>query len=711
MADINNILSNLNERYEEVTNLIPDKVNFVDDFDYAKNEYGQSYDNNPLGSQLYLLSSGKYIWVGIDGANQDAKNVRRYNIDLTLDETFTCPDFDTNNNGYVRSVVEQSNGKIVIVGHFTNMSGYNYIMRLNTDGSIDNTFEPGGFNDNAFVVRVLSDNSLLVGGSFNSYDGTSVNRMVKLGANGALDTSFSDNITFNNHVHEIFVDSSNGKIYVGGQFNQKIKRLNSDGAVDNTFSASFNDRVTSIKKDASGNLIVGGWFNQYGSNPCNPGVVRLDDTGTVDSSFETEGTGLNRPDGLVQTLAIQSNGKIVVGGWFNEYNGERQGNIIRLNTDGSRDNSFVTGYGFYENGQQWESRVQNILINDNKILCVGSMMQYGGGALYGFASLNLDGSLNPERLFKYASTGIVDGYNDMYDTGNFINTNITQLFEEIAGGGVDNSLSIPNTHSAALDESIFEDEEDPTYEPLMDGVVMPGDDYFGEGSQYFTNMYPGMFVMVATNVNIDEFSITGGLGSDGSTQNGSSVIIVHEGATYTVFVKVNREGDGGESGSDPSINHLIIVPGEQEGLTHLINESGDNDDDCVQGLSDRSSIAYVLVARQDSQYLSDSDAEAIALKFLDVVGGLSSTETYSATGDSAYDLSPQFIRQIGEGSMDTAIVIKNGERTSIQRTGYYEVVNSQGGRKIVEVNDGESWDDTPETPEVTSNPAGHPFFS
>ncbi|NBT57357.1 hypothetical protein EBT16_01090 [bacterium] len=705
MADINDILSNLNSRYEEVTDLVPDKVFFVDDFDYAKNEYGQSYDNSPLGSQLYLLSSGKYIWVGIDGANDDAKNVRRYNSDFTLDETFVCPDFDNSDNGYVRSVVEQSNGKIVVVGHFTNMSGYNYIMRLNTDGSIDDTFHSGGFNERALVIRSLGDGSLLVGGRFTSYDGTSVHRLVKLDSDGVLDTVFSGHVTFNNTVHEIFVDSSTGKIYVGGQFTNSMVRLNSDGTSDGTFSVSLNNRVTSIKKDASGNLVVGGWFDNHG-----PRVVRMDNTGTIDSSFEPEGTGLNKPNGSVQTLAIQADGKIVVGGWFDEYNEERQGNIIRLNTDGSRDASFVTGYGFNENSDWEGSRIQNILINDGKILCVGSMTAYDHWGLYGFASLDSDGSLNPERLFRYVSNGIGDGNNDMYDGGNFINTNLTQLFDDVRGNGADAELNIPNTHSAAQDESIFEDEGEPSYYPVMDGVVMSGDEYFGEGSSYFTNMYPGMFVMVATNVDIEEFSITGGLGSDGSTQNASSVIVVHEGSTYTVFVKVNREGDGGESGADPSVNHLIIVPGEQDGLTHLINESNDYDDDCVQGLTGRGSIAYLLVARMDSQYLSDSDAEAVALKFLDVVGGLSGSQTYSATGGGIYDLSPQFVRQVGEGSLDTAIVEVDGERVSLQRTGYYEVVNSQGGRKVVEVADGETWNDVPVTPEATDNPNGHPTF-
>jgi hypothetical protein len=212
--------------------------------------------------------------------------------------------------------------------------------------------------------------------------------------------------------------------------------------------------------------------------------------------------------------------------------------------------------------------------------------------------------------------------------------------------------------------------------------------------------------MVATNVDIEEFSVTGGLGSDNSTQNESSVIVTHQGATYTIFLKVNREGDGGESSSDPSVNHLIIVPGDASGVTQLINEDGDDyDDHCVQGLSGKRSIAFLVIARDYGQYLSNEDAEAVALKFLDVIGGLSSIQTYN------YDFSPQNVNIYGEGGLDTAMVVENGVRRSIQRTGYFELVKADGGRKVVMVNDGETVTDETETPEVHVNPAGHPFFT
>lgn len=706
MPNINDILSNLNSNYEQITDLIPDKQIFVDDFDYAKNEYGQQPDNDPLGNQLYLLDSGKYIWVGIDGSNEPCKNVRRYNSDFTLDETFEGPDFDNGNNGFVRGIGEQSNGKIIAIGNFTSANGNSYgrIIRLNTDGSIDATFNPIGdeFNDNALVVKILSDDKILVGGKFGLYNGTSVSRLVKLDVNGSLDETFSGNVSLDNQVHSICVDSSD-KIYVGGEFSNSIIRLNSDGTTDTAFDvgSGFNNRVASIALDSNGKVVVGGWFDSYKGSPCNPGVVRLETNGDLDSGFITDGGGLNFTEGVVQCVAVQSDNKVIAGGWFNQYDGNRQGHIIRFNTDGTKDTAFVVDYGFGDDGDWNGVRVQSILLNDNKVLCVGNMQYYNGSPLYGFASLSSTGSLNIERLFRFETYGISDGWDDMYDGGNFINTNLTQLFEDISGDNVISPLSIPNTHSVAMDENVFEDlydDESITYNPPMDGKVMTGDDYFGSGSYYFTNMYPGMFVLVAENVEINEFSIGGDVGSDSNTQNASSIIIVHQGQTYTVFLKVNREGDGGESGNDPSVNQLIIVPGDVSGLTQTINNDGDDyDDHCIQGLSGRSSIYYVLVARQNSNYLSDIDAELIAKKFLEVIGaGCGNVELELDLSPDNPESFPNY-KFDGEGNMDTAIVVdpNTGKRRSIQRTGYFDTVDECGNRRVIAVSDGSTLSNTP----------------
>ena len=69
--------------------------------------------------------------------------MKRFNTNGTLDDTFTSPKFCYNYNGYIRDVGQQSDGKLIVVGHFTGVDGEakNRIVRLNTDGSVDNTFD------------------------------------------------------------------------------------------------------------------------------------------------------------------------------------------------------------------------------------------------------------------------------------------------------------------------------------------------------------------------------------------------------------------------------------------------------------------------------------------------------------------------------------------------------------------------------------------
>ena len=79
-----------------------------------------------------------------------------------------------------------------------------------------------------------------------------------------------------------------------------------------------------------------------------------------------------------------------------------------------------------------------------------------------------------------------------------------------------------------------------------------------------------------------------------------------------------------------------------------------------------------------------------------------------------YDFSPDKpetmpnYRYGGEGNLDTAVIVEGETRRSVQRTGYFEIVNASGGRKVVEVNDGETVDDNVEVPNIPANPTGNP---
>ena len=213
-------------------------------------------------------------------------------------------------------------------------------------------------------------------------------------------------------------------------------------------------------------------------------------------------------------------------------------------------------------------------------------------------------------------TGINDGGDDMYDGANYMNTNLTQNWDDIKEGQVDDDgplaqASIPYTHTQADNE---DDDPNQYYNPPMDGSVKPGDSYFGSGSKYFTNMYPGLFLMISDKISISEFNISGNLGSDGDGAGAGSVDSVIPG--WSLFYKTNTDLDN----EDPSINQLILVPGSSTGITHEYDTSSEDDDHRITGIDDRSRIVYAVVARHpDKGVLSRKDAILIAQKILEII--------------------------------------------------------------------------------------------
>jgi len=195
------------------------------------------------------------------------------------------------------------------------------------------------------------------------------------------------------------------------------------------------------------------------------------------------------------------------------------------------------------------------------------------------------------------NTNINDGGADMYDDANCLNTNLTQLYADISDGNADNDTvrgnSIPYTHTVTGNDNpeTGNDWDNDYTNPPMDGVVASGSPYFGSGSQYFTNMYPDMFVMGATGIDIEEFSITGNIGADGSgSYEVNTFTLTSNGLQFTCFNK--QVYDSG----DPSINHFIFVPGNGAGIDHLYDDQNEDDDDCLQNLTGIDEIYYLLIA-------------------------------------------------------------------------------------------------------------------
>ena len=173
----------------------------------------------------------------------DAPRIARLNIDGSLDTSFTpnggvdIGTFPANAGVYPHGLLLQPDGKILIAGPFENVDGVsrNGIARLNTDGTLDTTFDPGtGADDHTRVLDMAlqNDGKVLIGGEFNSINGTARTKLARLNSNGKLDTGFK--VDLDGTVRHILI-LADGKLLISGQFSSvngttrgKIARLNPD---------------------------------------------------------------------------------------------------------------------------------------------------------------------------------------------------------------------------------------------------------------------------------------------------------------------------------------------------------------------------------------------------------------------------------------------------------------------------------------------------
>jgi uncharacterized delta-60 repeat protein len=344
--------------------------------------------NGPVRS-IAIQTDGKILIGGSFSAynGNSAFNIARINTNGSFDNTFNA-----GTNAVVFSVAIQTDGKILIGGNFGICNGVSNvrIARLNTDGSLDGSFSSGsGFNNNVRSIAIQSDGKILVGGDFIDYNGTTKNRIARLNNNGSLDTPFATNVDA--PVYSILIQSD-GKIIIGGDFGNvnstgriRLARLNTDGTLDAGFmvSAGANLIIRCMALQSDGKIIIGGNFTTYAGVTHNR-IARVETNGSLDIYFDL----LGGADGIVSAIAIQSDGKIILGGNFTKYNSQTYNRIIRLNTDGTIDNAFNPGTGA-------NAYIRTIAIqSDGKIVVGGDFTNFNGNTVGRLVRLNSDGSLD-----------------------------------------------------------------------------------------------------------------------------------------------------------------------------------------------------------------------------------------------------------------------------------------------------------------------------
>ncbi|XDZ57475.1 T9SS type A sorting domain-containing protein [Flavobacterium tructae] len=376
----------------------------------VEHEYG-SYQGFSNGSVLCTATQpdGKILIGGAFSSyrgDNSSNNLIRLNPDGTKDTSFNIGAGFSNSmySNYISSIILQDDGKMILGGVFTKFQGFpqNYIIRLNSDGSKDATFNCGtGFMDNPNGVSTVlamvkqKDGKILVGGGFLGYQGIATKYLIRLNADGTKDTSFDIGTGFNSTVKTIVLQND-GKIIVGGEFTQfqgvsqnHLIRLNTDGSKDASFNVSsgFDATVNSIVLQPDGKIVAGGYFMRYVNDTQN-GIVRLNPDGSRDKTFDIL-TGFGFAPS-VTALGLQPDGKIIVGGAFLYYKGISQNHLIRLNSNGTKDTSFDIGTGY---GIGQTDRINFIVVQQNgKIFTGGYFDDYQGITVNNILSINSDGS-------------------------------------------------------------------------------------------------------------------------------------------------------------------------------------------------------------------------------------------------------------------------------------------------------------------------------
>ena len=337
---------------------------------------------NAKGYKVVILPDGKILVGGRFGVASGGliAGIARFNPDGTRDTSFNQT--IATSTSEVLGVTLQTDGKIIVTGNFGSGNAY----RLNSNGSLDVTFPSTTFSRDS---KVLPNGKILISGS---------NYLKLFNPNGSLDTAFNVQFPTSGNTpwtYKILVQPD-GKILICGEFTQvngvnrgRIARLNQDGTLDTTFNppGGANNSVYDMALQTDGKIIIGGFFT--GVNFENrPRLARLNSDGSLDTTYTPT------IDSTILSVFIQPNGKILIGGAMTTVNGASRNGIARLNSDGTLDTTFNVGTG--ANSTAWSFDLQQ----DGKILVAGEFSRINGLPAIGVARL-LNNTAPLKTLFDF----------------------------------------------------------------------------------------------------------------------------------------------------------------------------------------------------------------------------------------------------------------------------------------------------------------------
>jgi uncharacterized delta-60 repeat protein len=358
-----------------------------------------------------ILVGGRFMSMrGTGSTSPVTRNfAARLNSDGTLDTVF-----NPNPNGVVYAMIYQPNGQIVIGGSFTTVQPNgasspitrNHVARFNTDGSLDMGFNPNT-DKTVLALGLQTNGQIVVGGGFatlqpnGSTTPTTRSCAARINSDGSLDATWDPEP--NGSVEAVLVLPSQ-EVVLGGEFVTVqpdastgaiqcdfLARLNPDGSLEGNFIINPLESVTALAVQPDGKLVVGGNFTQVFpennlSSVASPYVTRINDDGSVDTTF------IPGPNQAVSAIAVQPDGDVLLGGYFTTVqpldtsSPSLRNHIARVDTYGVPDSTVDPD----SSGQVFASAV----LPSGQILVGGTFLSIGGVTQNFLARLNASGSLD-----------------------------------------------------------------------------------------------------------------------------------------------------------------------------------------------------------------------------------------------------------------------------------------------------------------------------
>lgn len=292
--------------------------------------------------------------------------------------------------GSIHSVESVPGGKFLLAGAFEDYGpiaspgGMKGIVRVTANGDVDPGFSVGkGLAGSGNAVISQSNGKVIVAGSFNDFNErfskNPLGNIIRLNADGSPDTVVIEtdrgnrlslpalNLYFDGAVTHLLQSPLDGKITILGNFKYVMAKDFTLGTTDGTADSV---KIDSIRME---------------------GMVRINEDGSFDRTFNfnpaTNSSG-SGPNGQILSALQQNDGKVVLAGDFTRINDKQANRLVRLNKDGTIDETFRVGSGP-------DKRVQKVLLMpDGSYLIAGAFNNYNGSEVRKVAAVGKDGTLS-----------------------------------------------------------------------------------------------------------------------------------------------------------------------------------------------------------------------------------------------------------------------------------------------------------------------------